>query len=685
MHNNTLDRLFKPQSIAIVGASASPEKAGYMAVKLLESYTGNIYPVNQNEKEILGHRVYKTLADIGETVDLVILSVPAKACPTVLREAVAAGAGAALILGGGFAETGDEGKLIQDELVSICKESGIRLLGPNTGGFADPVNKLVASFSVSFQKLQPGSIGIISQSGGISLILACMLENDDFGISLTAGLGNSIDIDGADLIEYLADDENTRAIMLYMEGLSDGRRLYEAVNKATARKPLIALTIGRNDIGEFAKSHTGNLVGSYQLKASALKQAGAVVVDNSNDLVDAACVFSMMRMRPEADPGVGMLVGQAGAGLLMFDQLKSAGVNVPVLNEDCVARIAEHMPPMHFISNPVDVGRRTQSEFANILRVLNEEKSLAAILAYGLYEPTALDPVKLFQDLDFTIDKPIIYGTAGVTSDMHSTCRELTELGVAPFKSPERSARAMQALVEDAKNQYRKSRYQTQQQQPVKIGKLPSGPLDEAQGKSILQQIKIPVPNSVVCKSHEDAKKAFAKLNKPVTVKVLNAEILHKTEVGGVHLNIRDEDQLASALNSIDKIDFQGEPAYLVEEMAASGLDLIVGGLRDPVFGPTVLLGMGGTMAEALKDVSMRLAPLQQADAEEMMLELKAHVLFDGWRGSPAINRQAVVDALMAVSDLLIGNDQILELDINPLRATDKGVLALDALIVKSD
>ena len=227
--------------------------------------------------------------------------------------------------------------------------------------------------------------------------------------------------------------------------------------------------------------------------------------------------------------------------------------------------------------------------------MLNEEKALAAILAYGLYEPTALDPVKLFQELDFTIDKPIIYGTAGVTSDMHSTCRQLTELGVAPFKSPERSARAMQALVEDAKNQHRKSRYQTKQPQPVRIGELPSGPLDEAQGKAILQQINIPVPKSVVCKTHDDARKAFAKLNKPVTVKVLSAEILHKTEVGGVHLNIRDDEGLMTALNSIDKIDFQGELAYLVEEMAATGLDLIVGGLRDPVFGPTLLLGMGGT------------------------------------------------------------------------------------------
>jgi len=685
MKKSRLERLFKPRSIAVVGASASPEKAGYMALKLLDTYTGRIYPVNQNEKIILGHKVYKSLTAIGEPVDLVILAVPATVCPALLRETAAIGAGAALIMGGGFAETGEEGRLIQEELRKICRTTGIRLLGPNTGGFADPINKLVASFSVSFAKMQPGSIAIISQSGGISLILACMLENDGFGISLTAGLGNSVDIDGADMIEYLADDVNTRVIALYMEGLSDGRRLYEAVKRATVKKPVVALTIGRSDIGEFAKSHTGNLMGSYALKAAALKQAGAVVVETSNDLVDAASAFSLLRLPPADNPGIGMLVGQAGAGLLMFDQLKGAGVNLPVLSKATVAKIARHLPPMHFISNPVDVGRRTQTEFANILRVLDEDKSLAAILVYGLYEPTALDPIKLFSELDFKLSKPLIYGTAGETLDMQSTCAKLAAMHVAPFKSPERSARAMHALVQDARHQYRISRYRRQLAKPLKTGKLPAGLLDEAQGKRILKQIGIAVPRSVICRTHTEARKALAKLRKPVTAKILSAAILHKTEVGGVHLNIRDGKQLISALRNIDRIPCPGERRYLIEEMAGPGLDLIVGGMRDAVFGPTVLLGMGGTMAEAMKDVSMRLAPLQPADAEEMISELKTSVLFDGWRGSPAIKRQAVVDALLSVSNLLMNNDQIKELDINPLRATNKGVLALDALIVKSE
>jgi acetyltransferase len=289
--------------------------------------------------------------------------------------------------------------------------------------------------------------------------------------------------------------------------------------------------------------------------------------------------------------------------------------------------------------------------------------------------------VKLFRELNFKLNKPVIYGTAGATTDMRNTCAQLAAINVVPFKSPERSARAMLALVQDAKHQYRLARRRVGK--PSVAVTLPPGALDEAQGKLLLNKIGIPAPRSVICRTHAEAIKTLSNLRKPLAAKILNAAILHKTEAGGVHLNIRDEKQLSAALQRIDKIRCTGKRRYLIEEMAGPGLDLIVGGLRDAVFGPVVLLGMGGTMAEALKDVSMRLAPLQPADAEEMIAELKAGVLFRGWRGSPVIKRRAVIDALLSVSNLLIDNPRIRELDINPLRATAKGVLALDALIVK--
>ena len=684
MTKKNLDALFNPQSIAIVGASATPGKAGYMAVKLLETYAGKVYPVNPKAKNILGHMVYPSLTAIGKPVDLVLFAVPASECTALMLEVAGIGARAVIIMGGGFGESGESGRRIQNELVQICRRHDIRMLGPNTGGYADPVKRLVASFSVSYAKLPPGSIAVVSQSGGISLILACMLENDGFGVSLTVGLGNSVDVDAADVVDYLAQDENTRVIALYLEGLSDGRRLYEAIRRATRYKPVVALTIGRNAIGDFAKSHTGNLVGSYQLKTAAFKQAGAVVVENSNDLVDAARALSMIRLPPSADPGIGILIGQAGAGLLMLDQLKSLSINVPKLSDESISRIAEQLPPMHYISNPVDAGRPTP-EFRNVLQILDQEEKLDAIVIFVLHEPTVLDPVGLFRELKPVLRKPVIYGTAGEAGDMEVTCRQLIELGVVPFTSPERTARAMRAVAEDARNRHRIDSYADVKSGKEKVLALPSGKLDEAAAKALLQKAGIPVPEFRVCRDHDTALQAFTELRKPLAVKVLSAEILHKTEVGGVHLGIREESDLKDALHKIDSIKSAAGHAYLLEEMAGPGLDLIIGGLRDPVFGPVLLLGIGGTIAEAIKDVSMRLAPIYPADAAEMLAELKAKVLLEGWRGAPAVDQQAVIRALLAVSDLLVGCPEILELDINPVRAFETGILALDGLIVRQE
>ncbi len=683
MNKKNLDALFDPQSIAIVGASATAGKAGYMAVKLLETYAGKVYPVNPKAKEILGHKVYPSLSTIGQPVDLVLFAVPASECPALMREAAGIGARAAIIMGGGFGETGAEGLKIQNELVAISRQYDMRMLGPNTGGYANPVKRLVASFSVSYSKLPPGSIAVVSQSGGISLILACMLENQGFGVSLTVGLGNSVDVDAADVIDYLAQDSNTRAIALYLEGIGDGRRLYESIRRATRIKPVIALTIGRNAIGDFAKSHTGNLVGSYQIKTAAFRQAGAVVVENSNDLVDAACAFSLLRLPPAADPAIGVLVGQAGAGLLILDQLKSLSINVPHLDEATIARIAEQLPPMHYLNNPVDAGRPTP-EFPEVLRILAQDEQLHAIVVYVLHEPTVLDPVAMFRELMPQLTKPVIYGTAGETADMAATCRGLVEQGVAPYTSPERTARAMRALAEDARNRQRLSFQDENRPSSQREIRLPPGRIDEATGKDLCRTAGIPAPEFRTCRDRQEAHKTFAELRKPLAVKVLSADILHKTEVGGVFLNIRTADELDNALQKIDRIPAAGSVAYLLEEMAEPGLDLILGGMRDPVFGPVVLLGIGGTIAEAIKDVSMRLAPIQPQDAAEMLQELRAKVLLEGWRGAPPVNRQAVIDAMLAVSDLLVGCPDIQELDINPLRATATGVLALDALIVRA-
>lgn len=679
---SSLDSLFNPQAIAIVGASASEEKAGGMVLKLLENYPGKVYPVNPKAEVIAGHKAFPSLDAIGENIDLVLLAVPAKACPGVLKEAANVGAKAAAIMSGGFGESGEEGQTLQDELAAVCAETGIRLLGPNTAGYSVPANNVISSFAPPFSSFKTGDVAVVSQSGGLSITLACMLQQDGCGVSVCIGLGNSVDIDAADVIDYLINNEKTKVVALYLEGLSDGRRIVEAVERISEHKPVVALTIGRNDIGEFAQSHTGKLVGSYELKVAALKQAGAVVVENSNDLVDAVFALSMMRLPPLKDPGIGVLIGQAGPGLLMLEQLKSSGVSVPELNQSTIDKISNILPPMTFIRNPVDTARPSP-EFRDVLLAMDEDDKLDAILVYALHEPATLRPVEMFEEINPKRTKPVIYGTMGPADIIKDTTEQLATKQVAPFKSPERAAKAMCAVVEDAKIRYRKQQYKSAN--PISIGSLPQGALDEASAKTYLKEIKIAVPNFKACESQDEALAAFNAMEKPVAVKVLNADIQHKTEVGGVHLKINSESELIEALTKIDAIPYDGKLNYLVEEMASSGVDLIVGGLRDNVFGPAVLLGMGGTAAEALKDVSMRLAPLQAADVEEMLSELKTGELLDGWRGSPAVNKQAIIDTVLAVANLLVCEESVSELDINPLRATASGAVALDALIVKKD
>jgi len=326
----SLHRLFAPRSIAVVGASTAPDKAGHQFLRNLATFPGPVYAINRTAKEILGRPCYATLGAIGAPVDLVALCIPASACAGALRDAAACGAGAALIVGGGFGETGTaEDRSRQDEILSICRNAGIRLLGPNTAGFGNLSRDIAASFWAGLNALPKGNISIVAQSSGVSVILATQLQNVGFGVNLSVGLGNSVDVTPADVIDYLAEDDATAAIALYFEGVTDGRHLCDAIRRTVPRKPIVALTIGRADIGTFARSHTGNMVGSYGLKRAALRQAGAVVADTTNELVDAVIALSLARIPPNSDPGVGMLTGQGGAGLLMLDELRANGISVP--------------------------------------------------------------------------------------------------------------------------------------------------------------------------------------------------------------------------------------------------------------------------------------------------------------------------------------------------------------------
>ena len=673
-----LERLFAPQSVAVVGASSSTEKAGYQAVLSLETFEGDVYPVNPKADEILGHKAYPSLSAIGKPVDLVIFAVPAVACVEVAREAIACDCGGGLIMSGGFAEAGEAGAEIQDALATLCAESSFRLLGPNTAGFMNTHVALRATFAAGADEFRRGAVGVIAQSSGVNLLVSFLIGRRGSGISTGIGVGNSLDIDVADALEFLASDPETHAIALHLEGIADGRRLYQTLKRITPKKPVVALIVGREDIGDFAKSHTGNLVGSYELKRNALLQAGAIVVDSIEDLAVSGALLARHRLPAKRAPGIGVLTGQGGAGLIMLDWLKAADVAVPALQDATLSRIRELLPPMTYLNNPVDTAR-PGSNFPDVLLALASDPQIDAVIAFALPEPT-MSPETFLADVQSAAGKPILFGTGGPEAHFAPTIKTLRDRGFDVSESPEQLARAAIVLAHDAIAQSKLAE-SGPDIAAVNVADL-AVPLDEDGAKNLLATIGIATPQRVACASHEQAHAAFKKLQKPLVAKILAQELAHKTEAGGVHLNISDEAGLQRALEALDAIPLDAERRYLIESMAPAGVELILGAVRDASFGPTVTVGMGGTLAEAIRDTATRIAPVSKIEAHAMLAELRTSALLDGWRGSPAVDRDAIAEAIVRLSMVLDQYPALSEIEINPLRAYPDGIIALDALAV---
>ena len=676
----SLKNLFEPQSVAVVGASSQPEKAGYQMVDALKNFPAKVYPINPKGGEICGLTAYKSLIEVGEDIDLAVFALPANRCLAAAQDAADAGVKVIMIISGGFAETGEQGDLLQEDLIGLCRKNGIRLLGPNTSGFTVPRLGLQASFVPGMDLLLEGRIGIIAQSGAINVTLAALAADNGAGVSVAVGIGNGVDITSADVIDYLADDESTDVIAVYLEGVSDGRKLYEVVRRTTPRKPVVVYTVGKADVGEFAASHTGNLMGSWDVKLAALKQAGAVVVNSTHELISVAKMFCSVRLSPAENPGVALVTGQAGPAMIISDYLKHHGVTMPSLTHQSVESICELLPPMTYLRNPVDTGRPGPN-FADIAELTIKDPSIDLLIVFALHEPAAIDPCSVATQVKACSKKPVIFGTAGSRKLTSQTAQDIEELGVPAFFCPEDAAIGARALVEDARRQANLISDCTDAAVGNATNSATPG-CDEHEAKKAIEALGITCPKRFAASTQDEALSAFRELPKPLAVKVLSKSITHKTDVGGVYLNINTEEDLRNAINNIDAIPTDTPKRYLIEAMAEPGLEVIIGGTNDPSFGPTVLVGIGGTAAEAMGDVSIRMAPLSHIEAAAMVKELRASALFDGWRGSQKLDVVSLSSALVAVGDLLVTNPSITEIDLNPVRIYPHGIIALDALIV---
>ena len=696
-----LDALFRPSSIAVIGASATSGKAGNAMVRSLLGFRGWLHLVNPRGGEIEGQPAVPSLAAIASPVDLAVLVIRAEAVPAALEECGRAGVRAAVICSGGFAESEPDGertdrqgggnnvgpdggrtngqgggRSLQDEALAVARRHGIRLLGPNTSGFMNPLDGVLANFVPDVTLLEPGPLAMVASSGGVNLAACFAAAADGLGVRLGVGLGNAADVGFSDVLAYLAADDATRAVGVQLEGVDDGRELVAAVAELAAVKPVVALKAGRSDVSAFARSHTGRVLGDFELGRAALRQAGAVVVDDLGELIDALRALCARRVRPRAAPGVGVVTAQAGPGILIADVLRARGVSIPALEETTVKGLGRLLPPLTWQRNPVDTGR-PQETFGAVLAEVAGDPHVDALLVYALEEGDAVDPEAALRTPGVAGELPVVFGTGGPAGALDERQRALAAVAVPLYRTPERAARAMGALVDDGRAQHRLATARPRPAAPLPpevTQLLDSGPPDEHTAKAVLDALGVPTPERRVCPDRATAHAALAELGGPVVVKVLDPRVAHKLAAGGVHLGVHGRTALDAALDAIDAIPDHGKAGYLVEAQAAPGPELLVGGFRDPAFGPVVAVGPGGSNVERLGPPALRLAPLSVPDVDEMLAGLELGLVGD--------DGLTLANVLLAVSDLLMGAPQVAEIDVNPVRLTPSGPWALDALVV---
>ncbi|WP_127130356.1 acetate--CoA ligase family protein [Georgenia sp. SYP-B2076] len=670
-----LDSLFAPRGVMVVGASATPGKLGAVMAQSLAAYDAPLYLVN-SRGEGMHASVGDALAVARGAVDLAVLCVPATATAQALRDCADGGVRAALVCAGGFGEAGAAGEEHQRAVTAAVQETGIRLLGPNTSGFFLPARRLLASFVPGVAQLAAGPVAVVAASGGVNHALAFRLQRAGVGVSLCVGLGAGVDITTSDVLEHLVGDDQTHVVALHLETVQDGPALLRAVRRLSAVKPVVALVVGRSDVAEFARSHTGALATSWRTTRAVLRQAGAVLVDDEDALVDAVTALSGRRLAPSPAPGVAVITGQAGPGLLVADALQTAGVNLPRLSGATQAAIAEVLPPLTFQANPVDTGRPGPG-FDRVVAAVAADPAVDAVAIYGLTEPVVDLPATVVAS-GAADELPVLLGVDGPAHDVDAQRAAAREAGIPLISGPTALARGVAALVDDAKGRFALSHDVT----PAQPWPGLAGPWDEVGAKELLDALGVRTPPRRRCRDRGEALDALEALGGPVAVKLLDAAVLHKTEVGGVHLGVRTRDDMERA---VDSLVAAGAREVLVETMAAPGVDLIVGARRDPVFGPVLLLGLGGTAAEVLADVAIRTVPLSDSAAAAMVDDLQARRLLFGHRGGPTLDPTELARVLTAVGNALLVNPDVAEIEVNPLRLTAAGLVALDAVVVTDE
>jgi acetyltransferase len=698
-----LDKIFNPQSVAIIGASDSEGSVGHAIVKNFTrlGYEGKVYFVNNRKPEIAGQKTYPNVAAIPETVDLAMIATPAKTVPDVVEECGKAGVKGAIIVSAGFKETGPEGKELEEKILANAKRYNVRIVGPNCIGIIRPRVNLNATFVDKVPK--PGNIAFLSQSGALGSAILDWAIHENIGFSNFVSVGSMIDVDFGDLIDYFGMDPKTKSILMYVEGITEARKFMSAARHFARTKPIIVVKSGRfSESAKAVASHTGSLSGEDAIYDAAFKRAGIVRVEEIADLFNAAEVLGTQPL-PKGD-NLAIITNAGGPGVMTTDALIARGGKLAKLSKKTLDKLNAVLPTFWSHGNPIDVlGDAKPDRYrAAVEACLNDENVDGVLVIFT--QQAVSDAVGIANNIVDLVKGKMYQNKTILTSFMgFGAVQEANSIlnanNIPTYSTPEQAVKTYMAMYQYQRNV--ELIYETPEE--FTVDAPPKRPIDvifrnaafegrevltEDEAKRVLKYYNFPVIKTQVANNVDEAVAYAQQLGYPVVIKILSPQIIHKSDAGGVILNVRSAAEVREAFDKL----IQRATAYnpdaqiigvTVQPMVQKrGYEVILGGKTDPIFGPVVLFGMGGVGVELFKDYAMGLPPLNTTLIRRMMEETKIYKLLKGYRGAAAVNLHKLEQTLLLFSQLLTDFPQIKEIDINPLLINETEACVLDARIV---
>ena len=695
-----LDKIFSPKTVAVIGASNNPSTVGYALMKNLiaSGYTGVIYPVNLKQKSVLGVRCYPEVGQIPDEVDLAVIATPSHTVPGLVRDCGEAGVGGLLILSAGFKEVGEEGDRMAAEMLEIARGYGMRIVGPNCLGLINPRLRLNASFAN--RMALPGNIAFISQSGALCTAILDWAAEQNVGFSHFVSIGSMIDVGFHDLIDYFGNDSRTSCILIYMESLTNARQFMSAARAFARSKPIIVLKSGRSEEGsKVALSHTGTLAGNDASFDAAFKRAGILRVERISQMFNMAQALSMQK-RPRGKR-LAIVTNAGGPGVLATDYLMAHGGELAQFTATTFGRLNEILPPTWSHGDPVDVlGDASPERYREAIKACLADPNVDGLLT--IFTPQAITrPEAVARELlalSKTTNKTMLAAWLG-EQDVEEARDILEGGGIPNYRYPESAvdsflkmhqyAENIKLLTETPATTPHQFTPDTERARALLDEVIQEGryALTENEAKALLQAYQIPVLDTRLVHSEAEAGQVAAELGFPVVMKIVSPDIQHKTDVGGVRLNIRTELEAQSSYRRIMNAAREARPdaellGVLVEPMVGRRYELLIGSKKDPIFGPVIVFGMGGVAVEVFKDLHMGLPPLNMNLAQRIIEETKIYKLLKGYRGMPGVDIPTIQFLLYKFAYLVMDFPEIGEVDINPFVVDEEGGVVLDAKVI---